>query len=187
MRERLGDGYTEAVRRAHGGIAETVDFVMYWWAIAAAAVAAGATRRFGFITTNSITQPFNRVVVEAAKCRLLFAVPDHPWVDGADGAAVRIAMTSGGMDHGMAVLETVSYETEIANGYGERAVTVQSQSAERLNADLTIGVDVQNTISLKANRDLAIQGMNPLGLGFRLTEDGLGAMKIRSGSSAQEP
>ena len=56
MRERLGDGYTEAVRRAHGSIAETVDFVMYWWEIAAAAVAAGATRRFGFITTNSITQ-----------------------------------------------------------------------------------------------------------------------------------
>jgi hypothetical protein len=178
MRERLGDGYTEAVRRTHGGIAETVDFVMYWWAIAAAAVAAGATRRFGFITTNSITQPFNRVVIEAAKCRLLFAVPDHPWVDGVDGAAVRIAMTSGGMDSGMAVLETVTSETEIPDGYGERAVTVRPRSAERLNADLTIGVDAQNTVSLKANRDIAIQGMNPLGLGFRLTEDDLQAMKI---------
>jgi hypothetical protein len=178
MRERLGDGYTEAVRRAHGAIAETVDFVMYWWATAAAAVASGASRRFGLITTNSITQPFNRVVIEAAKCRLLFAVPDHPWVDGVDGAAVRIAMTTGGMDSGMAVLETVTSEKEIPDGYGERAVTVQDQSAEALNADLTIGVDVQNTLALRANRDIAIQGMNPLGLGFRLTEDDLATMKI---------
>jgi hypothetical protein len=175
MRERLGDGYTEAVRRAYGGVPETVDFVMYWWAIAAAA---GTMRRFGFITTNSITQPFNRVVIEAAKCRLLFAVPDHPWVDGVDGAAVRIAITSGGMESGMAILETVTSETEIPDGYGERAVTVQPQSAERLNADLTIGVDAQNTVSLKANRDIAIQGMNPLGLGFRLTEAHLREMKI---------
>jgi hypothetical protein len=26
---------------------------------------------------------------------LLFAIPDHPWVDTAEGAAVRIAMTVG--------------------------------------------------------------------------------------------
>ena len=26
---------------------------------------------------------------------LVFAIPDHPWVDSADGAAVRIAMTVG--------------------------------------------------------------------------------------------
>jgi len=39
MRERRGDGYTEAVRRAHANTAETVDFVMYWWAMAARPVA----------------------------------------------------------------------------------------------------------------------------------------------------
>ena len=27
---------------------------------------------------------------------LTFAIPDHPWVDSANGAAVRIAMTVGG-------------------------------------------------------------------------------------------
>jgi hypothetical protein len=132
----------------------------------------------GFITTNSITQPFNRGVIEAAKCRLLFAVPDHPWVDGVDGAAVRIAMTAAALESGPAVLETVISETEISDGYGERAVAVHIQSAEELNADLTIGVDVQNTVSLKANRDIAIQGMNPLGLGFRLNEDDLTAMGL---------
>jgi hypothetical protein len=178
MRERLGDGYTEAVRRAHASTAETVDFVMYWWAMAARAVASGGARRFGFITTNSITQPFNRVVVETAKCRLVFGIPDHPWVDTVDGAAVRIAMTSAGLESGRAVLETVISEDDIPEGYGERAVTLQQQTAENLNPDLTIGVDAQNTVALKANEDIAIQGMNPLGLGFRLSERELCAMKI---------
>jgi hypothetical protein len=178
MRERLGDGYTDAVRRAYASVPETVDFVMYWWEMAAAAAVKGTTRRFGFITTNSITQPFNRVVIEAAKVRLLFAIPDHPWVDGVDGAAVRIAMTIGGMENGMVVLETVTAEEDIPHGYGERAVTLQHEIAESLNSDLTVGVDAQNTVSLKANRDIAIQGMNPLGLGFRLNAAQLAEMEI---------
>jgi hypothetical protein len=116
MRDRLGDGYTEAVRRAHGRTPKSVDFVMYWWAMAGAAVSAGTARRFGFITTNSITQPFNRGVVEQANCRLLFAVPDHPWVDSIDGAAVRIAMTTGSLERGAATLETVIEEKDIPDG-----------------------------------------------------------------------
>jgi hypothetical protein len=50
----------------------------------------------GLITTNSLRQTFNRRVVEAAmheSVALRFAIPDHPWVDSANGAAVRIAMT----------------------------------------------------------------------------------------------
>ncbi|MEZ5609179.1 MAG: hypothetical protein R3E45_01845 [Rhodocyclaceae bacterium] len=77
---------------------------MHWWHNAAEAVRAGRVRRrFGFITTNSIKQTFNRRVVQAqldAKnpLTLAFAIPDHPWVDAADGAAVRIAMTVGTAD-----------------------------------------------------------------------------------------
>ena len=54
-------------------------------------------RRFGFITTNSITQTFSRRVIERIcppRSRfLVFAVPDHPWLKAGDRAAVRIAMT----------------------------------------------------------------------------------------------
>ena len=74
------------------------DFVMYWWHIAARTGRRRAGRRFGFITTNSLTQTFNRRVVQGAfeqGVYLAFAIPDHPWVDSADGAAVRIAMTVG--------------------------------------------------------------------------------------------
>src|SRR6185503_8773331 len=94
----LGDGYVEAVRAAHSDVPETSDFVMYWWNHAAERVATCNARRFGLITTNSITQTFNRQVVQRwldgkPPMSLVFAVPDHPWVESADGADVRIAMT----------------------------------------------------------------------------------------------
>ena len=96
MREALGDGYVEALRGAWPEVPESADFVMFWWHHAAQQLAAGHARRMGLITTNSLTMIYNRRVVQAALekgTHLHMAVPDHPWVDGANGAAVRIAMT----------------------------------------------------------------------------------------------
>ena len=81
-------------------VPESADFVMYWWDNAGDFTRAGRLRRFGLITTNSLRQTFNRRVIERhmmAKppLSLTFAIPDHPWVDSAEGAAVRIAMTVG--------------------------------------------------------------------------------------------
>ncbi len=95
MRQALGDGYTEALRRAWSAVPDSADFVMYWWNHAAATVRAGQARRFGFITTNSLRQTFNRRVLEQhlvppageTKLALSFAIADHPWVDSANGAA----------------------------------------------------------------------------------------------------
>lgn len=181
MRARLGDGYTEAVRRAFGDVPETVDFVMYWWHLAGKAVAAGTTRRFGFITTNSITQPFNNCVIAAAKAQLLFAIPDHPWVDGVDGAAVRIAMTCAGVAVAKVVLDIVTSERDLPDGYGEAAVDLVRYVADAINADLTVGLDVRASAVLAANHDLAVQGMNPLGLGFRLESEDLQRLNINPG------
>ena len=75
----------EALWHVHPHINESADFVMYWWDRAAEIVAQGPRRkRFGFVTTNSITQVFSRRVVarhlEAKKpVSLLMAIPDHPW------------------------------------------------------------------------------------------------------------
>jgi hypothetical protein len=72
---------------------------MFWWQKAAAEVVQGRCKQFGFITTNSIHQTFNRRVIEPfladekKPLHLAYAIADHPWVDSADGAAVRIAMT----------------------------------------------------------------------------------------------
>ena len=78
---------------------------MYWWHKAAELVRVRERhKRFGFITTNSLRQTFIRRVVQAQLERLgapspplsiAFAIPDHPWVDNSEGAAVRIAMTVG--------------------------------------------------------------------------------------------
>jgi len=71
---------------------------MYWWNHAAELVSARKARGFGFVTTNSIRQKFDRRILERhlqGKLGLLFAIPDHPWVISEDGAAVRIAMTVG--------------------------------------------------------------------------------------------
>src|SRR5690606_29820143 len=76
-------------------------FVLRWWHHAAELVRDGKSRAFGFITSNSIRQVYNRRVLEPflqdsiRPLSLSFAIPDHPWVDAQDGAAVRIAMTSG--------------------------------------------------------------------------------------------
>jgi len=53
---------------------------MHWWDRAAFAVRSGATRRFGFVTTNSITQVFSRRVIAKHletkdRLSLIFAIP----------------------------------------------------------------------------------------------------------------
>lgn len=85
MRRTLGDGYVDALRQAFKGVVpDSADFVMYWWHIAAESVRQGRAQRFGFITTNSLKQTFNRRVLEphlndAKKpLSLVYAVPDHP-------------------------------------------------------------------------------------------------------------
>ncbi len=86
VRRALGDGYADALRATWKAVPESADFVMHWWHMAAQLVAAGKSRRFGFITTNSLPQAFNRRVVAAAldgtpQVQLVMAIPDHPWVD----------------------------------------------------------------------------------------------------------
>lgn len=100
MRELLGDGYADALRKAYANrVQDSADLVMYWWDKAAETLRQGQTERFGFITTNSLTQIFNRRVLqrhmeaEENPISLSFAIPNHPWVDAAEGAAVRVAMT----------------------------------------------------------------------------------------------
>ena len=59
IRASLGDEKRQALWRAHPHINESADFVMYWWDRAADLVAKGHAKRFGFVTTNSITQVFS--------------------------------------------------------------------------------------------------------------------------------
>ena len=64
MRSALGQDGLDALAAAYPHIPASADYVMYWWDRAPAR-AAGRGARFGLITTNSITQTFNRRVTAA--------------------------------------------------------------------------------------------------------------------------
>ena len=170
MRDALGDAYVEAVRAAFPEVPDTVDFVMYWWFLAAERVTRGRARRFGLITTNSLTQTFNRQVVTQAlggepPLVVVTAIADHPWVD--EGAAVRIAMTVGERGE-PGTPRKVRLGTVVGDGQGE-LVEVLWRPVERVHADLKGGADVASAVPLQANAGLSFQGMNLVGKGFRLT------------------
>ncbi len=169
MRIALGDGYVEALRSAWSDVPESADFVLYWWHHAAELTRHGNLRRFGLITTNSLRQAFNRRVVEAQlsdkkqPLSLVFAIPDHPWVDSADGAAVRIAMTVGtlGVSPGrlaVVVAESTDHDGEVAVSLSERTGL--------LHSDLRVGADVTGASLLVSNCSISNRGVIPHGAGM---------------------
>ena len=173
MRDALGDGYADALRSAWPEVPESADFVMYWWHKAAETVRTSEATRFGLITTNSLTMIFNRRVIEAHQnatppLSLDFAIPDHPWVDGADGAAVRIAMSSGCAGQREGRLMQVTSELESDNG--EVAVSLSTKTG-LIHADLKIGANVAAARKLQANNQLSNRGVIPHGAGFIVTQE----------------
>ncbi|MCL7942913.1 DNA methyltransferase [Marinobacter sp. ATCH36] len=170
LRISLGDGYVDALREVYkGAVPESADFVMYWWHIAAEKVRHSEAQKFGFITTNSLRQTFNRRVLEpqlndAKKpLSLAFAVPDHPWVDGNDGAAVRIAMTVG--VKGDSLGELCRVISESGEDDGSHSVVLNRQSG-KLFSNLGIGANVAGAEGLKSNSLISNRGMIPHGEGF---------------------
>jgi hypothetical protein len=144
---------------------------MYWWNLAATRVRSGETRRFGLITTNSITQTFNRKIVQhhleaTPPLHLAFAVPDHPWVNEADGAAVRVAMTVAASGRGAGTLSTVVREIEGSDG--EVVAELRGKTGV-IHADLTAGADVSAVVPLQSHAGLSFLGVILVGEGFRLT------------------
>src|SRR5690606_23611121 len=90
IRSRLGEAYATALWKAHPKINKSADFVMYWWDRAAEQLTRKGTRlkRFGFVTTNSITQEFSRRVIAQRlagrpRVSLVMAIP-RPSVDQGD-------------------------------------------------------------------------------------------------------
>jgi hypothetical protein len=180
MRRALGDGYVDAVRKAYKGVVpDSSDFVMYWWHLAAEKVRKGEAKQFGFITTNSLRQTFNRRVLEPhlndpkKPLSLVFAIPDHPWVDSSDGAAVRIAMTVGceGIKDG--VLQQVFEEKKETEDAREVLLNYQ---IGKLLSNLNIGADVSAAIPLKSNSQLTSRGVMLFGAGFILDQEAVNAL-----------
>ncbi|MEZ4790646.1 MAG: type IIL restriction-modification enzyme MmeI [Flavobacteriales bacterium] len=188
MKDALGEGYALAIREAYSGIVpSSCDFVMFWWQKAAALVSKGAAKRFGLISTNSVTQKFNRRVIEDALTNkkpisLAFAIPDHPWVDSADGAAVRIAMTVGVSGTKDGLLSTVVHEED---GHEEVQVKLSNTSG-KVHPDLTVGANTTSTVLLQSNDGLACNGVQLSGMGFAVERDRAVALGLGSVPSAEK-
>lgn len=188
MRESLGDGYVETLRETYGEVPESADFVMYWWHKAAEETLSSRTRRFGLITTNSIRQTFNRRVVKRALMEgisLRFAVPDHPWVDTVDGAAVRIAMTVGVLgnpwtsagrvedpppDPSAFSGELLLVHSEMQQEDGSAVVTFTSLHG-RIGSGLNIGAELEDAVELTSNAGISSNGVMLGGRGFLVSRE----------------
>ncbi|WOB78451.1 class I SAM-dependent DNA methyltransferase [Brevundimonas nasdae] len=176
LRSRLDPGYAEALWAAHPRMNESADLVMYWWDQAADILTRPGTmlRRFGFVTTNSITQVFQRRTIERwldgpRPISLIQAVPDHPWTKASrDSAAVRIAMT---------VVQAGRHDGRVLTRVSESALDTDEPVIEltasygRINSDLTVGADVTKALALKASAGICSPGVKLHGAGFIISHD----------------
>ncbi|MGX7741059.1 class I SAM-dependent DNA methyltransferase [Rhodopseudomonas parapalustris] len=187
FRREFGDEYAEAVWASHKHINGGADIVVYWWDHAAGVlVRKGALlRRFGFVTTNSITQEFSRRVIKQhldgkVPISIAMAVPDHPWTKATQGAAaVRIAMTVVTPGRHAGLLREVMSEARLETDEPEIKFT---ERVGTIHSDLTVGTDVNSAAKLLANEGLAHDGVKLHGRGFVVTEKeaiqlGLGTRK----------
>lgn len=171
LRARLGDDYAEALWAAHPWMNRSADLVTYWWDHAAELLTGKGSRlrRFGFVTTNSLSQSHQRRVVERRLAgeppiHLAFAVPDHPWtrVDRSS-AAVRVAMTVAEAGPG----EGVRLEVTGESGLDSDTPELQLRRARgRIHGDLSVGADLAAATPLLANRGLCSPGVKLHGAGF---------------------
>jgi hypothetical protein len=182
IRAELGDGYITALRKVYDDVPDSADFVMYWWQRAAQLARASKIRRFGFITTNSLPQVFNRKVVaqnlNATKdpLSLIFAIPDHPWLkflsteerSAARHAAVRIAMTVAERGEHLGNLYRVVTEGDTSS---EGTTVELTEQTGRIFADLQVGPEVTSAMPLQSNEDLSSRGVSLHGAGFIVTPE----------------
>lgn len=177
LRKRLGDGYAEGLWTLYPEMNRSADLVMYWWSRAAEILVAKGSklRRFGFVTTNSITQLFQRRVVarhlEGRKpVSIVMAIPDHPWtLVERSSAAVRIAMTvveAGGGKAGklMRVVSEGALDTD-------QPEVMLVEHTGLINSDLSVGVHASSAYPLAANEGLCSPGVKLHGDGFLVSQD----------------
>lgn len=168
MRSTLGSSYVDALRTAYPNVPETSDYVLYWWHRAAILTASRSVIRFGLITTNSVTQAYSQRLLRhhlnspTNPLQIVFAIPDHPWIDTKDGANVRVAMTVGQAQRAEVVFSrigVVAANTDV----------IQLHLVTRVNETLSLAPGVVDAVPMQANEDICFQGVVPAGRGFKLS------------------
>ena len=177
MRSALGDGYVDALQEAWPEIPQATDFVLRWWHLAASLVQDKKIAKFGFIASSSIRQTYNRRAIapflEHTKIpiSIVFAIPDHPWVDSSDGAAVRICMTVATRGETPGTLRTIIKEERNAEA-SENGRRLDFRSVGgTIHSNLHVGADINQATALEANNGLCAVGFKTIGAGFQVSEE----------------
>ena len=164
---------------------------MYWWNKAAELVARGSSAGASVSSrrTASRRRSTARVVqthLDAqAAIRLVFAIPDHPWVDSADGAAVSSR-------------DDVARRDRRADGARDRrsrdeverddvAVEVCPCDVREAESTLILRSALQSsaTVALRANGEVCFHGVQLVGDGFLLSIRASECARARLATSRQ--
>jgi hypothetical protein len=98
---------------------------------------------------------------------LLMAIPDHPWTKVTkEAAAVRIAMTVAASGAHIGQLRETTSEAGLET---DQPQINFAERTGRINADLTVGIDVTSARALRANEGLCSPGVKLHGSGFIVT------------------
>lgn len=177
MRSALKQPYLDAMWAANTGVPKSANYVMQWWDRAARILSSPNTtlKRFGFVTTNTISQRFNRRIMERYlnapaeanhPLSLVYAVADHPWTKSTGAAMVRIAMT---------VCARGVVEGKLDRVVREEALDTDSPIVElvsragAISSKLTVGADTTRSVKLHSNDGIATNGVLLAGRGFVLS------------------
>ncbi|MFI3198275.1 MAG: hypothetical protein QX196_08145 [Methylococcaceae bacterium] len=138
MRGELGDDYVTTLRnRYKGRVPGGADLVCYWFDKARLQIEQGQAKAAGFVSTNSIRQKRNRVVLEniiqamrpstALRTGIFEAWPDEEWFDA--GTAVRVSLVC----------------------FGDAGLTTTLLAGELtavIHADLTASIDANDMLDI---------------------------------------
>ena len=141
LRRELGDEYVDAAWAVwEGRVSSGADLCCYWFEKARALVAGGMVGRAGLLATQGIRGGKNRGTLRRIKESgdIFFAVSDREWI--LDGAAVQISMV--GFDDGSETLRLLD-----------------GRHVDRINANLTTGVDLTLALPLHENAGIAFIGV----------------------------
>ncbi len=126
MKRRLGLEYTEKLRAAYEGRLQGFsDLVCYWFEKARVEIERGTTKRVGLVATSSIRGGTNRPIMDriARTLTIFDAWSEQPWT--IEGARVEVSL--------------VCFS---APELKPEALHLDGQRVDRINPDLTSGVDV---------------------------------------------
>ena len=144
QRRELGDVYIERLMAYFPQMNGEADLSTYWFEKSRQQVESGQVKRVGLLSTNSIRGIRSRQALDRIRATgdIFMAWSDREWI--LEGAAVRVSMI--GFDDG-----------------SEKSRTLDGETVNEINPDLTERDYISGALRLEENRNLSFMGLSPTG------------------------